>query len=245
MNRAGFLTINSQPAVNAIRSDDPQFGWGGPGGRVYQKAYVEFFVSPEDIAIVIQIANKYPSLSLFAVDHANVSIGDSSESKSVTALTWGVFPNREILQPTVFDPETFLVWSEEAFQLWVQAWAPLYDDESESADLLYKVGISLYCTSRDNCCMGYFCVVCCVGHHAAHPLSHTFRFFQSNMFIRIVVEHSQIFETYYLVAIVDNDFIQSNLFGAFDEIVAMKAAKEAEAKEASRRSQSDEDDEEA
>ncbi len=29
------------------------------------------------------------------------------------ALTWGVFPNREILQPTVFDHDSFVVWSEE------------------------------------------------------------------------------------------------------------------------------------
>lgn len=39
--RGGFLTINSQPRVNAARSDDPTFGWGGIGGYVYQKAYVE------------------------------------------------------------------------------------------------------------------------------------------------------------------------------------------------------------
>lgn len=41
LNRAGFLTINSQPRVNGARSDDQTFGWGGPGGYVYQKAYVE------------------------------------------------------------------------------------------------------------------------------------------------------------------------------------------------------------
>lgn len=39
LNRAGFLTINSQPAVNGVPSDHTILGWGGPGGRVYQKAY--------------------------------------------------------------------------------------------------------------------------------------------------------------------------------------------------------------
>ena len=39
LNRGGFLTINSQPAVNGEASDHVVFGWGGPGGRVYQKAY--------------------------------------------------------------------------------------------------------------------------------------------------------------------------------------------------------------
>lgn len=37
MNRLGFLTINSQPAVNGARSDDLKFGWGPSNGYVYQK----------------------------------------------------------------------------------------------------------------------------------------------------------------------------------------------------------------
>lgn len=45
LNTNGFLTINSQPRVNGVPSDDPVFGWGGKGGYVFQKAYVEFFVS--------------------------------------------------------------------------------------------------------------------------------------------------------------------------------------------------------
>lgn len=38
INRLGFLTINSQPAVNGVRSDDKVFGWGPSNGYVYQKA---------------------------------------------------------------------------------------------------------------------------------------------------------------------------------------------------------------
>jgi methylenetetrahydrofolate reductase (NADPH) len=37
MNKLGFLTINSQPAVNGARSDDKMFGWGPANGYVYQK----------------------------------------------------------------------------------------------------------------------------------------------------------------------------------------------------------------
>jgi len=36
-NRHGFLTINSQPRVNAAPSTDPVVGWGNPGGYVFQK----------------------------------------------------------------------------------------------------------------------------------------------------------------------------------------------------------------
>lgn len=37
INELGFLTINSQPAVNGARSNDMQFGWGPANGFVYQK----------------------------------------------------------------------------------------------------------------------------------------------------------------------------------------------------------------
>ena len=39
LNQAGYLTINSQPRVNGAPSNDATFGWGRPGGYVYQKAY--------------------------------------------------------------------------------------------------------------------------------------------------------------------------------------------------------------
>ncbi len=33
----------------------------------------------------------------------------------VNAVTWGVFPAREVVQPTVVDPQSFLVWKARAF----------------------------------------------------------------------------------------------------------------------------------
>lgn len=40
---------------------------------------------------------------------------------SANAVTWGVFPGREIVQPTVVDPASFRTWKEEAFELWMSA----------------------------------------------------------------------------------------------------------------------------
>lgn len=37
VNNLGFLTINSQPAVNGVPSNDKVFGWGPSNGFVYQK----------------------------------------------------------------------------------------------------------------------------------------------------------------------------------------------------------------
>lgn len=106
---------------------------------MYQKAYVEFFVSPDDMSLVTEVVSRRPDLVLYAITSAGNVSSTMAGEKGVTAVTWGVFPNREVIQPTVFDPETFVVWSKEAFELWTQAWAVLYDDASESSALLYEV----------------------------------------------------------------------------------------------------------
>jgi len=65
--------------------------------------------------------------------------------------TGGVFPNREIQQPTIFDPATFLVWAEEAFSLWTSMWLNLYDFDSESFDLIESIRDTYYlCAIVDN-----------------------------------------------------------------------------------------------
>ena len=39
LNRAGFFTITSQPALKGIPSDHILFGWGGPGAYIHQRNY--------------------------------------------------------------------------------------------------------------------------------------------------------------------------------------------------------------
>jgi methylenetetrahydrofolate reductase (NADPH) len=58
------------------------------------------------------------------------------------------------------------VWSKEVFQLWTRSWASLYEDDSESADLLYNIH-----------------------------------------------------DTYFLVALIDNDYFESHIFEFFDEVM--------------------------
>eukprot|EP00559_Dactyliosolen_fragilissimus_P001733 CAMPEP_0184860762 /NCGR_PEP_ID=MMETSP0580-20130426/5583_1 /TAXON_ID=1118495 /ORGANISM="Dactyliosolen fragilissimus" /LENGTH=683 /DNA_ID=CAMNT_0027357979 /DNA_START=17 /DNA_END=2065 /DNA_ORIENTATION=+ len=142
LNRAGFLTINSQPPVNGAKSDHPIFGWGGPGGRVYQKAYCECFVSKLNMDRLINMVKENPSMNLFAVNNLleELQVGiREGETARTMALTWGVFPNREIQQPTIFDPATFLVWAEEAFSLWTSMWLSLYDMDSKSYELIENI----------------------------------------------------------------------------------------------------------
>ena len=56
----------------------------------------------------------------------------------MTAVTWGVFPGREIVQPTVVDPASFGAWSTEAFALWKQ-WETIYEKGSASRQLIESI----------------------------------------------------------------------------------------------------------
>ncbi|KAG0151802.1 hypothetical protein CROQUDRAFT_719708 [Cronartium quercuum f. sp. fusiforme G11] len=55
INQRGFLTINSQPAVDGAKSSDPVHGWGPRGGYVYQKVMkvdillIDSWVSNEEV----------------------------------------------------------------------------------------------------------------------------------------------------------------------------------------------------
>ncbi|PRP86322.1 methylenetetrahydrofolate reductase [Planoprotostelium fungivorum] len=168
MNKRGFLTINSQPRVNGAASTDEVHGWGPKGGYVYQKvrkAYLEFFTSPENFSTLQEVLKHHPSISFHAVDRSGKSTS-SYNKPSTTAVTWGVFPGREIIQPTVVDSESFLVWKDEAFALWTTQWISLYKAGSQSVQILEQV--------RD---------------------------------------------TFYLVNIVDNNFVDGNIFDVVDEVL--------------------------
>lgn len=172
LNSSGFLTTNSQPRVNAIPSEDPTFGWGGPGGHVWQKAYIECFCPPEHLASFVEVVTSYPSITFYAVNaagtaftNANLSVPPVASASNpctknqnfassfssltrrggVSAVTWGVFPDREIEQPTVMDPDSFLnAWRAEAFALWSQGWASIYEPTTKAYDVLYEIHDSYF-----------------------------------------------------------------------------------------------------
>ncbi|KAF3975832.1 hypothetical protein ACB098_04G000600 [Castanea mollissima] len=142
----GFLTVNSQPAVNGEKSDSPSVGWGGPGGYVYQKAYVEFFCSREKLDALVDKSKAFPSLTYMAVNKEGKLISNVHQT-AVNAVTWGVFPAKEIIQPTVVDPASFMVWKDEAFEIWSRGWASLFPEGDPSRKLLEEVQSSYYLVS--------------------------------------------------------------------------------------------------
>lgn len=77
--RVLFHSLFHQPSVNGAPSDHPVFGWGGGGGRVYQKAYVEFFASEALLDKVLQACSSLPQLNYYAVSLlCSINDGDVS-----------------------------------------------------------------------------------------------------------------------------------------------------------------------
>merc|ERR1719281_2065253 len=142
LNDLGLLTINSQPRVNASLSTDPYVGWGPAGGFVYQKAYLEFFCSKAVLDKMIAGMGKTSTCSYMAVNKKGEKIGNVN-SDSVNAVTWGVFPAREIRQPTVVDVNSFMAWKDEAFLLWGE-WSSIYVEGSESRKLIESISDTYY-----------------------------------------------------------------------------------------------------
>ncbi|KAJ8519824.1 hypothetical protein ONZ45_g3250 [Pleurotus djamor] len=129
LNELGFLTINSQPAVNGVRSDDKIHGWGPSHGYVYQKAYLEFFVNPELLEILVSQIERDNSSITYHVINKQGELRTNTTSDGPNAVTWGVFPGKEIVQPTIVEAVSFMAWKDEAYELGRQ-WAQLYEPSS-------------------------------------------------------------------------------------------------------------------
>lgn len=137
LNRRGFLTINSQPAVGGVKSSDPVHGWGPPNGYVYQKAYLELLVSPDLIDELMNRINRHPELTFYAVTKSG-TLQTNSPGEGPNAVTWGVFPGKEIVQPTIVETISFLAWKDEAFRLGTD-WAHCYSVLSPSRVLIQSM----------------------------------------------------------------------------------------------------------
>ncbi|KXJ93080.1 methylenetetrahydrofolate reductase-domain-containing protein, partial [Microdochium bolleyi] len=157
LNSKGWWTVASQPAVNGLRSSDPTFGWGPAHGFVFQKAFVEFFVPSAEWRVLLeklQSAEVQGTVCFFAANAAGDFIssdmtgGPGGETglaaatqdgeASTNAVTWGVFPGKEIITPTIIEEMSFRAWSEEAFGIFAE-WAKVYPKGSDSDVFLERV----------------------------------------------------------------------------------------------------------
>ena len=137
LNSRGLLTITSQPSVNGVKSTHPVHGWGPKGGYVYQKAYVELLISPQLISKLIARVERNPNMTYYAVTK-NGDLRTNAQSEGPNAVTWGVFPGKEIVQPTIVESISFLAWKDEAYQLGTD-WAKCYPATSPSRQLIDQI----------------------------------------------------------------------------------------------------------
>ena len=143
LNEMEYFTINSQPKINGLPSEDAEAGWGGPGGRIYQKAYLEFFTSKDKLDRLLKSIGSKENISYEAIN-INGDLITNLPENNVMAVTWGVFPNKEIIQPTIVDMRSFLIWKDEAFSLWMDDWASIYEAKSESYKLIKEIYDTYY-----------------------------------------------------------------------------------------------------
>ncbi|KAF4123789.1 methylenetetrahydrofolate reductase (NADPH) [Geosmithia morbida] len=137
LNSRGFLTINSQPAVDGAKSTHPVHGWGPSNGYVYQKSYLEALVHPDLLPKVLERIAQHPELTFYAVTKAG-NLTSNTPAEGPNAVTWGVFPGKEIVQPTIVESVSFLAWRDEAFQLGMD-WAKCFDASSPSRQLIEHI----------------------------------------------------------------------------------------------------------
>ena len=131
LNRAGLFSVNSQPAVNSVPSEDPVHGWGNPKGFVYQKAYLELLIHEDQITALTQHLSNFEQISYQAVNLEGHTIQNVS-NEDINAVTWGIFPAMEVQQPTVVDHQAFLIWKDEMYESIRLEWMSIFPEKSES-----------------------------------------------------------------------------------------------------------------
>lgn len=146
LNERGIFTINSQPAVNGVRSTDPIHGWGPSNGYVYQKAYLELLVPPEVNAWLISKINAHNEdgiITYYSVNNDGDLLTNTPDECGPNAVTWGIYPGKEVIQPTIVEKISFLAWKEEAFRLTLE-WSHCFPEGEAARKFLETVSKEWY-----------------------------------------------------------------------------------------------------
>ncbi|TDL24992.1 MTHFR-domain-containing protein [Rickenella mellea] len=139
MTKRGWWTVGSQPAVDGADSSDDVFGWGPRGGYVYQKGFVEFFADKADVDMIEERVKRQGGGWVdFLAGNVDGECKTNMSDDGRNAVTWGVFPGREVAQSTIIERDSFLAWKDEVFTIWSQ-WALFYPPDSKERQLLESI----------------------------------------------------------------------------------------------------------
>lgn len=143
LNKRGIFTINSQPAVNGAKSTDAVFGWGPSNGYVYQKAYLEILVPPTLVRPIIDRISADDEITFYAVNNNGDLETNAPLGGGPNAVTWGIYPGKEVIQPTIVEKISFLAWKDEAFRLSTE-WSDCFDKNSAAHEFVRSISESWY-----------------------------------------------------------------------------------------------------
>jgi methylenetetrahydrofolate reductase (NADPH) len=83
---------------------------------------------------LIERIEKDPDLTYYSVNKTG-NLKTNAPGDGPNAVTWGVFPGKEIVQPTIVETISFLAWKDEAFRLGLD-WAHCHSALSPSRQLI-------------------------------------------------------------------------------------------------------------
>lgn len=89
-----------------------------------------------------QRIGKFPNFTYMAINKTGDLHTNTNGSKP-NAVTWGVFPGREVVQPTIVELSSFDAWKDEAFALWEQ-WSRCHGQNTKPRVLLGEMGETWY-----------------------------------------------------------------------------------------------------
>lgn len=140
LNQRLIITINSQPQLNGVKSSDPVYGWGPRDGYVYQKQYLEFLLPKDKLPKLHEALANDVMLTYFAVDYEGNLTTNHRDGSRANAVTWGIFPGREVLQPTIVEKVSFLAWKEEFYHI-CQEWKLNFENHqyNDSVNVLQRL----------------------------------------------------------------------------------------------------------
>ncbi|WFC98321.1 methylenetetrahydrofolate reductase [NAD(P)H] [Malassezia yamatoensis] len=134
-----WWTVGSQPAVDGIDSSDPTFGFGPSNGFIFQKSFVEMFVTDQEKKDLVQAVESSSAPVTYFAGTSNPSQFETNvEVNGINAVTWGVFPGKEVAQSTIIEEQSFRAWCEEAFAIW-REWELLFPPSSATHKILRSI----------------------------------------------------------------------------------------------------------
>lgn len=73
------------------------------------QAYLEFFVNPTLLSLLLAHIERDSNITYYVINKRG-DLRTNTHSDGPNAVTWGVFPGKEIIQPTIVEAVSFMAW---------------------------------------------------------------------------------------------------------------------------------------